>query len=121
MPDKNWLRDLGRRRVSAFFFALLLVAIFEQAISESDKFLHAVDDYVDIIVAIIALLIIFAWWKKNSASDLKKTNNWMAGLALIVIIATIFAMTQEFGDAEDFGNEIPTLLFGIFLLINRFV
>ena len=45
----------------------------------------------------------------------------MAVLAVLLILVTIFAITQEYNDPEDFGNEIPTLFFGIFMLINRFI
>jgi peptidoglycan/LPS O-acetylase OafA/YrhL len=121
MPDKSRVKQLGRRRVFAFFWALLLIAIANTVNEEGDIFLHVVDDYADIILAVVALIVLVAWWKKSSIPDLKRVNNIMAVLAVLVIIATIYAITQEYTDPADFGNEIPTLLFGIFLLINRFV
>lgn len=119
--DKSFVKQISRRRVSVFFLALLLVAISETAYSESDMLLHAVDDYVDIITAVVALALIVVWWRRQSIADLKKVNNVIAAAAVVILLATIFAITQEAGDPEDFGNEIPTLFFSIFLLINRFV
>lgn len=121
--SKDWsiVKWLARNRVSAFFFVLLLVAISETAATESDMFLHAVDDYADLTIAVVAILLLAMWWKKQTPAQLKRTANVMAVLAALVIVATLFAISQEIGDPEDFGNEIPTLFFGIFLLINRFV
>lgn len=104
-----------------FFYALLLVAISDTAISESDTFLRAIDDYVAIILAVVALAVLFGWWKRQSLSDLRRGSNIVTVLAVLVLLATIFAITQEIGDPKDFGNEIPSVIFSIFLLINRFI
>lgn len=112
---------LGRTRVFAFFWTFALVAIANTVAEERDIFLHVVDDYTDITLALIAIVVIALWWKKKTPAELKRTNNVLTALAVILILATIFAITQEIGDPADFGNEIPTLLFGIFMLINRFV
>jgi hypothetical protein len=119
--DKSLTKWLGRNRVSAFFWAFALVALLNVITEENDIFLHVVDDYADIAIIVVALALLAMWWKKQSPSQLKRTGNAMAVLAVLLILATIFAITQEIGDPTDFGNEIPTLLFGIFLLINRFV
>jgi hypothetical protein len=120
-PDQSLTKELGRRRVSIFFWALLFIAIANVVNEENDLVLHVADDYADLALAVVALGIIALWRKRKSLKDLKKLNNVLAVLAVIVILATIFAITQEYTDPTDFGNEIPTLLFGIFLLINRFV
>jgi heme A synthase len=108
-------------RVYAFFWTFVLVAIANVITEENDVFLHVVDDYTDITLAVVAIIIIAMWWKKRSPAELKRTNNVLAVLSVLLILATLFAITQEIGDPADFGNEIPTLLFGFWLLINRFV
>jgi hypothetical protein len=118
MSVSKWL---GRNRVSAFFYAFALVAILNTVTEENDMFLHVIDDYADIAIIIVALALLALWWKKTSPAQLKMTQNVMAALAVALVLATIFAITQEYSDPTDFGNEIPTLLFGVFLLINRFV
>lgn len=120
-PDKSVTKWLGRNRVSAFFWAFALIALLNVITEEQDIFLHVVDDYADIAIIVVGLAVLAMWWKRQSPSQLKRTQNVMAALAVLLILATIYAITQEIGDPADFGNEIPTLLFGIFLLINRFV
>ena len=121
MPDKTTIKQLGRRRVFAFFWSFVILALASSVVEEGDIFLHVVDDYADIILAVVALIVLIAWWRRTSESDLKRVNNILAVLAVLLIFATIFAITQEYNDPMDFGNEIPTLFFGIFLVINRFL
>ncbi len=121
MPDSATIKELGRRRVFAFFWVFVVVAIANTINEENDIFLHVVDDYTDIVLATIAIVVLVMWWKRSSMKDLRMTNNILTVLAVGLIIATIFAITQEMGDPTDFGNEIPTLFFGIFMLLNRFL
>lgn len=121
MPDRATIKELGRRRVFAFFWVFVLVAISNTITEENDIFLHVVDDYADITLAIVAVIILVAMWKKQSIKDLRKVNNIFTILAVLLIAAALFAISQEIGDPADFGNEIPTLFFGVFMLANRFV
>ncbi len=84
-------------------------------------FIHALDDYLDIILAVVAIIVFVVMWRKQTAPQLRKANNVATILAVLLILVTIFAITVEIGDPADFGNEIPTLLFGIKLVVNRFV
>ncbi len=121
MPDSATIKELGRRRVFAFFWVFVLFAIGNVVGEENDIFLHVVDDYADITLAVIAIIVLAVYWKRSSIKDLRMTNNILTVLAVGLILATIFAITQEMGDPTDFGNEIPTLFFGIFMLANRFL
>lgn len=121
MPDRATIKELGRRRVFAFFWVFVLFAISNVVNEENDIFLHVVDDYTDIVLAVVAIIVLVAMWKKSDLKSLKRTNNIFTILAVVLIAATLFAITQEIGDPTDFGNEIPTLFFGIFMLANRFV
>ncbi len=119
--DSATIKELGRRRVFAFFWGFVLVAISNTILEENDIFLHVVDDYADIVLAVIAIVVLAVWWKRNSMPELRRTNTILTVLAVGLILATIFAISQEYNDPADFGNEIPTLFFGIFMLINRFI
>jgi hypothetical protein len=119
--EHSVIKELGRRRVFIFFWSFVLIAIANTVNEENDIALHVVDDYADIALAIIALALIVVWRNRKSLKDLKKLNNALTVMAVLLILATIFAITQEYTDPTDFGNEIPTLLFGIWLVINRFV
>jgi cytochrome bd-type quinol oxidase subunit 2 len=122
-PDdlKSWAKQVGRVRVFAFFWVFALVAILNVVTEENDIFLHVVDDYTDIILAVVAIILLAVYWRKKSTQSLKTANNILTVLAVLLILATIFAITQEINDPTDFGNEIPTLFFGIFMIANRFV
>ncbi len=120
-PDKETVKELGRRRVFAFFWVFVLFAISNVVGEENDIFLHVLDDYVDIALSIVAIVVLVVWWKRSSVKELKMANNIFTVLAVGLVLATLFAITQEMGDPTDFGNEIPTLFFGIFMLANRFV
>jgi len=100
-------KELRRWRVNVFLFGLLLIAISETAASESDIFLHAVDDYADITVAIIALALIVAWRKGESWADLRKLNNVLGVLAAVVLVATLFAISQEIGGRRISAMKYP--------------
>ena len=51
------------------------------------------------------------------------TNNILAILAVVVIVLAIVTLAGLTGETttEDLGDDYPTLFFGIFMLINRFV
>jgi heme A synthase len=116
--DGFWLRRVSNK---VAWQKQGLIALLNTVAEENDIFLHVVDDYADIAIIVVAIVLLAMWWKKRSPQQLKRTGNVMAVLAVLLIVATIFAITQEYSDPADFGNEIPSLLFGIFLLINRFV
>ena len=119
--DKSVIKELGRRRVFIFFWGFVIVAIANVIGEESDMFIHVLDDYLDIILAVVAIAIIVAMWRKQTAPQLRRVNNIASILAVLLVLVTIYAISVEIGDPADFGNEIPTLLFGITMLVNRFV
>lgn len=121
MADGATIKELGRRRVFAFFWVFFVLAIAQTVSEESDELLHVADDYVDIVLAVIAIVALLVWWKRKSFKDLRMTNNLMTVLAAGLLVATLFAFSQEMGDSADLANDIPSLFFGIFMLINRFV
>jgi hypothetical protein len=123
MPDKEWLKQLGRRRVFGFFWVFFVVAIFQTVFTEGDSFIHAVDEYIDIVLALIAIVLLLVWWKKTSTGDLKMSNNVQAVLAVILLILALVTLAGLTGETtpEDLGDDYPTLFFVIFMLINRFV
>lgn len=121
MPDKDWLKQMGRRRVFGFFWVFFVLAIAQTLSEESDQFFHVLDNYVDIALAAVAIIALLVWWKKTSTKDLKMLNNLLTVLAVLLVLATLFAFSQEIGDSQDLADDIPTLFFGVFMLINRFV
>ena len=123
MPDRAAIKEMGRRRVFGFFWVFFIVALANTLSSEGDEFTHVVDNQIDIALGVIAIVVLLVWWRKTSAKDLKMMNNILAVLAVVVIILAIVTLAGMTGEttAEDLGDDIPTLFFGIFMLINRFV
>lgn len=122
-PDeaKAMQKQTGRARVFAFFWVFALAALSSTVMDEHDIFLHVIDDYTDITLAVVAIVVLAVLWRRNALPSLKKANNIMTVLAVLLMLVTFFAISQEISDPADFGNEIPTLFFAIFMLINRFV
>ena len=120
-PEKKQLmKELGRRRLSIIFFAVGLVATLFTINEENDILLHALDDYTIVILSIVALLMILVWRKKESFGDLRRLNNILLIISVVLLIFVLFAFTQEINDPADFGNDPPQLIFLIVLIVNRF-
>ncbi len=119
--DKPLIHEIAKRRVFLFFGILTLLALSDAAITESDILLHAIDDYAIITLSIITILIIAVWWKKQSLGELRRQHNIILIIWIVALLFQIFAFVQEINDPEDFGNEIPSLILILLILINRFV
>ncbi len=114
-------RELSKRRVFVFFFVFMLIALLPTVIEESDVFLHALDDYLIIFIAIVALLFVFLSWKRQTVSQLLAQHNVLAVLIVIALIVQVYGIIAEIHDPADFGNEIPAFILLIMMLINRFI
>jgi hypothetical protein len=121
VKDDVATKALAKRRVFVFFFVFAIIALLSTVAEESDIFLHALDDYVIIIIAIIALLFIYLSRKKQTVSQLARQHNVILALLVIALIVQIYAIIVEFNDPADFGNEIPVLVLIVMMLVNRFV
>ena len=121
--DKSWVKEIGRRRVFGFFWVFFVLAIFQTVSTEGDEFMHVVDNYVGIGLAAVAIIVLLVWWKKTDTKNLKMMNNILTVLAVILLIMAVVTLAGLTGETtvEDLGDDIPTLFFSIFMLINRFV
>lgn len=119
--DKGWVRDLGRRRVFVFIALFLILALANALREENDIVLHALDDNVIILLAIVILAYIGISWKKETPEALRKQHNLVLVLLIVAVLVQIYGFIEEINDPADFGNEIPTLMLLILGLINRFV
>ncbi len=118
---KELLKELSRRRLSLLFFAAGLVATIFTVVEESDTLLHALDDYSIVGFSVAAFLLIAFMRNRQSLADLRKLNNVTVIIAAVLFMLVIFAVTQEFNDAADFGDEPAALIFILVLIINRFL
>jgi uncharacterized membrane protein len=122
-PDemKQWAKQLGRMRVSAFFFGLSVVAFIPVINEESDIFSHVLDDYLIIGISVVAIIVLAMMWKKQEMPQLRRTNNILFVLAVVALAIAFMALAIESGDSTDVADDIPKLIFSIFLIVNRFV
>jgi hypothetical protein len=112
-------RELGRRRVFVFVAAFLALALFGDALTESDILTHVLDEIAIVSLSIIVLVLIVFWRKKVTLSGLKQQHNIIAILFVIMLVFKLYAVTVEMGDKEDFADEIPILIGLILTLLNR--
>lgn len=119
--DKGWIRELGRRRVFVFVAAFLVLALANAVREENDIFLHALDDNVIILLALIILVYVGISWKKDTPEALRKQHNIVMLLLVVAVAFQIYGFVQEINDPADFGNEIPSLMLLVLALVNRFV
>lgn len=71
----------------------MIVAIANVITKENDTLPYVADDYIDIVLAVVALGVYALWRNKTSLQDLRKANNVATVLAVLLILATIFAIT----------------------------
>ncbi len=119
--EKSMRRDLGRLRVFAFVAVFIIIGLAGQLNEESDILLHALDEYALIALSIVVLLLVVVWRKKRTVGDLKMQLNVFEVLFIIMLVFKIFAFTQEIGDPNDFGDEIPVFILLVLTVIQRFV
>ena len=121
MYDKSVVRELSRRRVFVFISVFLVLGGVGIIVEESDMFLHALDDYAMVALAVIAILGFALWRNKLSLTELKKQNNIFAALFVVALIFKLYGTVAEIGDPTDFGDEIPLLIAFVLTVGNRFV
>ena len=119
--DKSAVREISRRRVFVFVSVFLVLGGVGVIMEENDMFLHAIDDYAMVALAIIALLAYAVWRNKLSLADLKKQNNIFAALFAVALVFKLYGTITEVGDASDFGDEIPLLIAFVLTIASRFV
>ena len=112
-------RELGRRRVFVFVAAFLALAMFGDGLNEADIFMHALDDFAIVALSVVVLILIVAWRKKVTLSELKKQHNIIAVLFVIMLVFKLYAVPVEMSDPQDFGDEIPILIGLVLTLLNR--
>ena len=119
--DKSVVREISRRRVFIFVSVFLVLGGVGTILEESDMFLHAIDDYAMVALAIIALLGFVMWRNKLSLAELRRQNNILTALFVVALIFKVYGAMVEMGDASDFGDEIPLLIAFVLTIANRFV
>jgi uncharacterized membrane protein HdeD (DUF308 family) len=106
------------RRSYVFIFVPVLFLFVFTAITESDKWLHALDDEIIVVALVGALLYFLVTRKLGTASELAPVNRVGLIVAAIVVAAGILAIVLEFTDPNDIGDDPQTVIGGVLAVIN---
>jgi hypothetical protein len=106
------------RRAFAFIFVPAVFLFLITALSESDKWWHALDDEI-IVIALVATLLYFLVTRKLSTlSELTRINRIGLIASAIVVAAGVLAIVMEFSDPNDIGDDPFTIVGGVLAVIN---
>lgn len=108
----------ARRRSYTFLFIPVLVLFVFTALSESDQWLHALDDEIIVVTSLAILIYFVATRKLRGATDLRCINRLALVASVIVMLAGVLAVVLEFGDAQDFGDDPLTVVGGVLAVVN---
>ncbi len=119
--DRPVVRELGRRRV--FLFLAIFTGIFSLGAiaEESDTLLSVLDEYAVALLMLAVVAYIVVSWKRESLAELRVQSNVIVGLLVVGLAFMVVAVLQEFHDPADFRNELPTTIWLLIMLGNRFV
>jgi hypothetical protein len=96
----------------------MAIIFLVEGIIESDITGHLVDDWIIAAAAAVALGNYAATRKYSLETTLAKANRLALIVAIVVILAGLLAVTQEYTDVMDFGDDPPTIILGVVLLIS---
>jgi hypothetical protein len=95
--DRALTKELARRRVWVFFAVFVAAAFSGQLVEESDMFLHALDEYVLVVLAVVALIFLAVIWKKQALGELRKQDNILLVLFVIMLIFKLYRFQLSLG------------------------
>ncbi|MDE1869426.1 MAG: hypothetical protein KGH71_00375 [Candidatus Micrarchaeota archaeon] len=120
--DRNpEIKELAKRRVFIFAAFFMLFALGGLIGEEGDILSHAADDIVLAGIAAVTIIYLYASRNRQSLVDLRRQHNIVLVLFIIALVVQIGAIFIEMGDPMDFGNEIPSLILIVLVLVNRFI
>ncbi|MCI4369034.1 MAG: hypothetical protein L3K09_05690 [Thermoplasmata archaeon] len=112
------VREAATRRSWVFIFVPTLFLFLITGLSESDKWLHALDDAI-IVAAMTATLLYFLVTRSvSSPTELARINRWGLIASVVVVAAGILAIALEYSDANDIGDDPLTVIAGVLSVVN---
>ncbi len=72
-------------------------------------FSQVLDDYLIIVVSVIALVVATSRWRRKSLTQLMKTNNILLVLSIAAVLVALVALVIESGDANEMADDITKL------------
>jgi len=78
------------------------------------------DDILSAILAVVAIDYLALNRTKRPQAEIKKTNTLAFALGVVILLLTLIALVIE-GEPGAFGNDPPSLILSILLIVNRFI
>lgn len=119
--DPTYVKWMQRRAV-AIFASFLTLVFGSTAASEMDHPFYAVDDLALLLIGVVSLfLFLYVYRNRKTVADIKKSLNVFVVLFLIGLIIKVAFTGIEASDADALGDEVPSMIIIVFVLISRFV
>jgi hypothetical protein len=101
-------KELAKRRVFVFLLVFLLISTGDTINRDTDS-LKRIEDYVVAALILAALFVIAVGWRRQALRQLRLQHNIVLGLVLIVLASVALHFS------------FPNLVFGVWLVANRFL
>ncbi len=119
--DPSYVKWMQKRAVAVFASFLTLV-FGSTAVSEMDHPLYAVDDVALLLIGVVSLvLLLYVYRNRKTVADIKKSLNVFVALFVVGLLIKVAFTGIEASDADALGDEIPSMIIIIFVLVSRFV
>ncbi len=119
--DPSYVKWMQKRAVAVFASFLTLV-FGSTAVSEMDHPLYAVDDIALLLIGVVSLvLLLYVYRNRKTVADIKKSLNIFVILFVVGLLIKVAFTGIEASDADALGDEIPSMIIIIFVLVSRFV
>jgi peptidoglycan/LPS O-acetylase OafA/YrhL len=114
-------RERERRRAFLFLSALLAALMTNALATEGDMLVTAFDDVAILVLGLFEISVIALQWRKRPRPQLRRANDMMSIVGLWVVVFAISAFEVEAGFSEDLADEVPALLIGLAMVVNRLI
>ncbi len=119
--DQVYVKWMQKRAV-AIFASFLTLVFGSTAVSEMDHPLYAVDDVSLLLIGVVSLvLLLYVYRNRKTVADIKKSLNVFVVLFVVGLVIKAAFTGIEASDADALGDEIPSMIIIIFVLVSRFV
>ncbi len=122
MLTKGQVKEMARQRFYLFIYAITIIAFLPQINVEfTFNNIFPIDDILSVILGAAAIAYLALNRAKRSQAEIKKTNTVAFVLGVVILLLSLVALVIEAGEPEAFGNEPPSLIISILLIVNRFI
>lgn len=113
------IKQYSRRKTFLFGFFVSIIAFASVLGDPSETSTFLIDDYLKVILSIVAVVIIIVTWRRDLLNSLKRVNTIVLVIGVIFLIASLMGVALEIGGTSGaVADDFPGIIIGIFLIIN---